>query len=310
MKKFLIMISIILLTSSCKEQVSSGQNQNERYSTNISNSPSPTIQTATQPSINKLSVYSQVKSLIKNYEETLIQAINNHSINLVKPFIIKDSSFYKSQVKLVDSLNSRGITEQLHSFEVLDIRSEGTNEYKIYVSEDISINYPDKPEVRKQFLWIYTAIINDSEIGLNNIEEWSKDDYMHKAGSVKADGYYSSEIVNSYTFYLKKFLNGSDYSQFNNLFDNEKIVDLNIETLKLLKNRGENLNLIKEESEFDPLTNYNKLTNLFEYKIKYTFTYTTKDGNSKTDIILIQFDIKETHEGFAGNSIIKNIKVL
>lgn len=86
-----------------------------------------------------------IELLIKNYEHSLVEAINKNQFKLVESHLTPGSPLYKSQQKLVANLFKRGIKEKLINFRVEQVKStENKDTFKAYVFEEIGIKHPDK----------------------------------------------------------------------------------------------------------------------------------------------------------------------
>lgn len=119
-----------------------------------------------------------VEEVISNYEELLINAINENDFSKIENLLVPNSNLYISQKKLVPDLYKKNIKEKLINFEIAKIEDLSKNGvYKVYVIEKIAIKYPDKQDYEtKEFNWIYDVIYynNNSKVGISNIEKWNK----------------------------------------------------------------------------------------------------------------------------------------
>lgn len=121
-----------------------------------------------------------IEKTMETYQQSLVDAINSNDFGKVEAVLAKDSDLYKDQKKLVGDLFSQGIEEKLEGFEIYAIRYDIENEnadYKIFVTENISIKMPQKNFETKQFTWCYTAKYNhESNVcKLSKIEKWDID---------------------------------------------------------------------------------------------------------------------------------------
>lgn len=100
----------------------------------------------------------KIEETIKGYENAIIEAINKNDFKLVEPWLYPDSSLYNSQNKLVADLNRKKIKERLESYSIEDIRvNDMETVYRVYVTENIAIQYPGQDYATKQFKWVYSA---------------------------------------------------------------------------------------------------------------------------------------------------------
>ncbi|MCX7922080.1 MAG: WG repeat-containing protein [Clostridia bacterium] len=117
-----------------------------------------------------------IEEAMNAYETYMPEAINQNNFALVEPYLLKDSSLYKSQTSLVSSLYKQGIKEELVEFSIKDIKQvPGKEEWKVYVNEVIAIKYPEKDYQKKSFKWIYTVVysLESKKYQLSGIEKWN-----------------------------------------------------------------------------------------------------------------------------------------
>lgn len=126
---------------------------------------------ASTPEIIETEKDSIVNTAIKNYENTIVDAINSNNFTAVEATLIKDSSLYKSQKALIANLNKQGIKEKLAGFSISKIQwNEDKSVCKVYVNETISIKYPEKEYVDKDFSYVYTLTYSsDNKLLLSDI---------------------------------------------------------------------------------------------------------------------------------------------
>ncbi|MFC6232531.1 hypothetical protein ACFQI7_32625 [Paenibacillus allorhizosphaerae] len=191
MKKLLLyfFMMVLLLLSACSSlnpstSKLSDNSQNAKVKSNFDSStppPTPTPSPNPVPTKEELMEQGSAKAdtfylelLIQNYEQTLIDAINNNDFSLVEPSLIPESNLYNSQKQLISNLNKKNIKEKLIEYSIEDIKvGKKSNEYQIYVEEKISITYPDRINSEtKVFKWVYTAVLDKKVIGLTEINEW------------------------------------------------------------------------------------------------------------------------------------------
>jgi len=117
---------------------------------------------------------AKIEEAIKNYEATMIEAINKNDFSLVEPWLYPDSSLYTSQKKLVEDLNKKQIKEKLDSYSIDGITSDKLDIIRVYVTENIGIQYPGKDYEVKQFKWVYTVRYSytDRKYQLTYIDKW------------------------------------------------------------------------------------------------------------------------------------------
>ncbi len=120
-------------------------------------------------------ISAAIQDQLKAYESKIIDAVNTNDFKKVEPTLLKGSSLYDSQKKLVQDLFKKGIKEKLVGFEIYAIGYSSKKEYKVYVSEDVAIKYPPKSSyTTKEFSWCYTVKADDKTgtYKLSSIEKW------------------------------------------------------------------------------------------------------------------------------------------
>jgi hypothetical protein len=120
---------------------------------------------------------AKIEEAVKNYENTLIEAINKNDFKLVEPWLYPESSLYTAQKKLVAGLNKKKIIEKLESYSVEKIEQDDSGMiYRVYVTENIGIQYPGKDNTVRQFNWVYSARYDyyNRQYQLTYIDKWEK----------------------------------------------------------------------------------------------------------------------------------------
>lgn len=99
----------------------------------------------------------KIEEAINAYETTMVEAINKNTFSLVEPWLYPDSSLYISQKKLVGDLNKRQIKERLDGYSIESIEGDNLGIIRVYVTENIGIQYPGKEFTTKMFKWVYSV---------------------------------------------------------------------------------------------------------------------------------------------------------
>ncbi len=99
----------------------------------------------------------KIEEAIKAYETAMIEAINKNDFSLVEPWLYPDSTLYISQKKLVGDLNKKQIKERLDGYSIESIEGDNLGIIRVYVTEDIGIQYPGKDYTTKTFKWVYSV---------------------------------------------------------------------------------------------------------------------------------------------------------
>jgi hypothetical protein len=120
---------------------------------------------------------TKIEEAMKYYENTMIEAINNNDFKLVEPWLYPESRLYTSQKKLVADLNRKQIKERLDSYSIENIELDDLGTvYRVYVTENIGIQYPGQDYTTKQFNWVYSMRYSyeNQQYQLTFIDKWEK----------------------------------------------------------------------------------------------------------------------------------------
>jgi hypothetical protein len=119
-------------------------------------------------------VVNSILGLVDSYERKIIEAINTNSFAKVENYLLKGSSLYNSQMKLVQSLNKQKINEKLIKYEVYAADYDyAKKEYRVFVIEEVAVKHPGKSYVNKQYSWYYTVKLdNTNNYKLSGIAKW------------------------------------------------------------------------------------------------------------------------------------------
>jgi len=120
---------------------------------------------------------AQIEEAIKNYESTMIEAINNNDFKLAEPWLYPESSLYNSQKKLVADLSRKQIKEKLEGYSIEAMKLDCFGMLcRVYVIENIGIQYPGKAYETKEFNWVYSLRYSyeNRKYQLTYIDKWEK----------------------------------------------------------------------------------------------------------------------------------------
>ena len=105
----------------------------------------------------------EAESLLMEYCDAMVEAINNMDFGIVSPYIDADSAFYETQRGLVDYCASEGITQTFDSLRVKSLSKIDSKTWEAAVSETETITYDDGTEETKNYSWTYTIKYIDSD---------------------------------------------------------------------------------------------------------------------------------------------------
>lgn len=277
--------------------------QSSSSSSGPTNSPtsSPTNSPTSIPTISpNIDPFEQVSELIKIYEIGLVEAINENDFSIAEPFLLPESSLYKSQEKLVEDLYTKGIKEQYISHEFGYIYYETAYVYKAEVVETISIDYPVKGTLVKEFQWIYTATDIDGTMKLSEIKKWDtfEKDIEMMMGSVKADGYYADELLyEHFDEALVTALNKDNVVDFEEHLEVDSVIEQYNNFLTNLNERGHSFELVRSEVLDD---NGEIFFNPYLAKKQIDLSYINNDLQEKELTIILELELKEYRLGYGG----------
>ena len=113
----------------------------------------------------------EISTLMDNYSNDLIEAINSGDFDAVSSTLLPNSSLYNDQKNLVSSLYKKGTTEELVDFEITGYTSDG-DKGSVSTKETIKINYADGTTKTNVYNWVY-AVAKDKagDMLLSSIKE-------------------------------------------------------------------------------------------------------------------------------------------
>lgn len=93
------------------------------------------------------------------YLYALIEAINSGDFSLVEIHLLYDSELYAEQQKLVQSLNAKGIREELDGYEIQSTSyDEESSTLTVTAREKVKVIKPDGTEKMTDNVWTYKAL--------------------------------------------------------------------------------------------------------------------------------------------------------
>ena len=130
---------------------------------------------------NKVSIAKEaehyIRELIKSYEHSLLEAINENDFSRVEKYLTPGSKLYQMQKRLVEDLYRRNIKEKLIDYQIEEITEDnGDNgDYRVYITERVSIKYSVRSDYREsKYNWIYTVKFAGENSTLSEIRKWDK----------------------------------------------------------------------------------------------------------------------------------------
>lgn len=114
----------------------------------------------------KAKVPLEADNLISNYLYGLVDAINYNNFYYVESYLYPDSELYKNQTELIERLYNNGVREEVVSFTVQssDPLNDGSDAYKIRVSETIRIYKESGEEENTYEWWYYSKPYNEEQL--------------------------------------------------------------------------------------------------------------------------------------------------
>lgn len=238
----------------------------------------------------------RITTLIRDYQEKLVEAINTNNFAVVEPLLEPGSSLYNDQKELVANLNKHNIKEHFISSEIYGYYEEEKDHYKVEVTENIQIDYPDRGARLNDYQWFYTVVQVKGKLQLNRIAEWStyNQDMKQRSGSVKTDGYYAEELLHNFPRILEKAINTQGLTEIRQISGNAAVFEKFKQLITNLCSKGSNFVVQASSVQED----WNTLTS----EQKLTFQFTDKDGKKQnvSQTLYVQLDeIRENFQGYA-----------
>ncbi|HEX2952977.1 MAG TPA: hypothetical protein VHR47_03215 [Bacillota bacterium] len=249
-------------------------------------------------------LYEMVDAAVQGYEENLVRAINENRFSRVERYLVSGSNLYEAQKTLVKQLYAKGIKERFIASDMLNCESdtEVPDRYSVYVSVTVGIINHGKPETRKVFQWIYTVQKTKSGFKLSDIEKWK--DYQTfidmKNSSVKADGFYTDELMQNYGALLLNAINTLNITQLKEVSANNRVLEEQKKIITGLRKKGSTFELNHYEyTPTDDLCNY--------CKVVMVFKPTQASNKSSAVTIKYRFNLEEVRKNWYGYAVIKEI---
>lgn len=289
-------IAIGLLLAGCQ---SNNPNQADAETTSMPAPVSPaTAEQTAEPIAFKEdppdSAFDQIDSLIHQYQQKLVQAIDTNTFSEVEPYLAPGSSLYEAQSKLVADLYSRRITESLITSTIYGYTDIG-NEIQIEVTERVKIDYPDKGARVQDFNWLYTAKQVDGKLKLSGLKEWTTydQDMEQRSGAVKGDGYYAEMLFDNYPAILEKAIRTLDLTDIRRISGSDTVFEQQKKLISWFRRTGEDVTVTAKTVKEDPIRQYGMELNFV-------------DGYKGTGTQMVYFQISEIreHNGFGGRAVI------
>lgn len=121
------------------------------------NSTTSTGGSNTASALSPSEIKFEAKSLIGQYEQDMIEAINQNNFSIVSADMVSNSPIYQTQNYLVHQLAQQGVHEKLNSYAVSNIKPiKSTNQYTIDVKEVFDITFKNGSTKTMREITIYT----------------------------------------------------------------------------------------------------------------------------------------------------------
>lgn len=145
----------------------------------------------------------QVVGFMNQYSAASIQAVNDRNFAVVENLIDPSGDTYNTQREYIDYLESKGITEEIISFQVDDFTKVDASTYKVSTYEQYYIYYQDGSVNEKGFNSSYIIkVLGDNSLAVNKLlyteETYSETvreatDYSYEEDSYYEDTFYSED---------------------------------------------------------------------------------------------------------------------
>ncbi len=108
----------------------------------------------------------EIGSFMANYMDATISSINNEDFSIASPYIDPNGPKYKEQKDYTAYLNEKGITEELHTFDVKNVKDLGDGLYEVSTYEEYTISYADGTSKQANFNTVHQVKDSDGELGV------------------------------------------------------------------------------------------------------------------------------------------------
>lgn len=108
----------------------------------------------------------EIGSFMADYMDATISSINNEDFSIASPYIDPNGPKYKEQKDYTAHLNEKGITEELHTFNVKDVKELGDNLYEVSTYEEYTISYADGTSKQANFNTVHQVKDVDGELAV------------------------------------------------------------------------------------------------------------------------------------------------
>jgi len=112
---------------------------------------------------------AQAETLIMEYCDAFVKAINNKDFEIVAPYMHYSSEIYSQQKKLIQSYITDGITEKFDYLELISLQKVSDNKWTALVKEGETIYYKSGKTEVMNYKWTYTIEYIDSDFYLTKI---------------------------------------------------------------------------------------------------------------------------------------------
>mgnify|MGYP000910642428 CR=1 FL=1 len=100
------------------------------------------LETDNASSSNASDIYDMTTRYMQNYATAMAEAVSTGDGSIVRPFFNPGGPLLREQMKLIDSLYQKGMSEQLLGIEVTRVEPEG-NDIIVFVTERHRLTYAD-----------------------------------------------------------------------------------------------------------------------------------------------------------------------
>jgi hypothetical protein len=251
--------------------------------------------------------WADIQAVLKNYENSYVNAVNKGDFKAVEPYITPGSAFYSQQKTLVSSLFRQGIGEKLVGYS-LERAEYLKDKYKVYVVEKIEVSAPGKAKKVNEYVWIYDVNKTAKGMKIGAIAKWSDyKAYKESAeGRVKTDGYYVDDFGNSYSYQLVDAVNSLYIGRLKEISGSSGILDRQKQLITDMRRLGTGFELVRYQN-LDYSFDEAKLTGTSFNS--YIFKYQSRDRKETLLDLKIRFDLEEVRIGYSGYAKILDMKV-
>lgn len=112
-----------------------------------------------------------VKNLVLNYQNSMVQAINQNNFSIVEQFLLQGSKIYSDTQSLITNYNKQGLQEELSNHSIVSLQpGDADNTYKVDINATFKINNNNTSEKVMEESDEFTVYDDGKKPGLTDVK--------------------------------------------------------------------------------------------------------------------------------------------